>query len=115
MNYVIIGAGPAGVTAAETVRSVDKAGNILMISSEPEPPYSRMAIPYLLHGDIAEKGTYLRQTAGHYDDLKIDYKMAKVAGIDVVGRKVVTTDIEQIPYDRLLIATGATPIIPRFE
>ncbi len=115
MNYVIIGAGPAGVTAAETVRSVDKSGNILMLGGEPEPPYSRMAIPYLLHGDIAEQGTYLRQTAGHYDQLKIGYKMAKVAGIDVVGRKVVTTDIEQIPYDRLLIATGATPIIPRVE
>ena len=115
MNYVIIGAGPAGVTAAETIRSVDKTGKITIVGGEPEPPYSRMAIPYLLHGDIAEKGTYLRQQDTHYADLKIDYKMAKVAGIDAPNKKVVTSDIEQIPYDKLLLATGATPIIPRIE
>ena len=115
MNYVIIGAGPAGVTAAETVRSIDKTGSITILGGENEPPYSRMAIPYLLHGDIAEKGTYLRQKDSHYDDLNILYKKAKVAGIDVANKKVVTTGIEQIPYDRLLLATGATPIIPRIE
>lgn len=115
MDYVIIGAGPAGVTAAETVRSIDKTGSITMISAEPEPPYSRMAIPYLLHGDIAEKGTYLRQTDGHYDKLGIKYVNARVAGIDVPGRKVVTSEVGQIPYDRLLLATGASPIIPRVE
>ena len=115
MNYVIIGAGPAGVTAAEAVRSVDKHGSITIIGGEGEPPYSRMAIPYLLHGDIAEQGTYLRQKADHYDTLKITYKQAKVSGIDVPNRKVVTSTIEQIPYDKLLLATGATPIIPRVE
>ena len=115
MQYVIIGAGPAGVTAAETIRQTDKSGSITMIAGEGEPPYSRMAIPYLLHGDIAEKGTYLRQKDSHYNDLGIKVVYASVAGIDVPGKKVVTTDIEQIPYDRLLLATGATPIILRME
>lgn len=115
MNYVIIGAGPAGVTAAETVRSADKTGTITIIGSEGEPPYSRMAIPYLLHGDIEEKGTYLRQYKGHYDALQISFKPATVASIDAIGHNVITADAEHIPYDRLLIATGATPIIPRIE
>ena len=115
MQYVIIGAGPAGVTAAETIRQTDKSGSITMIAGEGEPPYSRMAIPYLLHGDIAEKGTYLRQQASHYNDLGIKVVYASVAGIDVPNRKVVTTGVDQIPYDRLLLATGATPIIPRIE
>jgi NADPH-dependent 2,4-dienoyl-CoA reductase/sulfur reductase-like enzyme len=52
MQYVIIGAGPAGVTAAETIRQQDKKGQIWLIAGEGEPPYSRMAIPYLLHGRI---------------------------------------------------------------
>ena len=106
MNYVIVGAGPAGVTAAEAIRGIDKIGQITILGGEPEPPYSRMAIPYLLHGDIAEKGTHLRQKDSHYDDLKINYKMAKVAGIDVANKKVVTSDVQQIPYDKLLLEIG---------
>ena len=62
MTYVIIGAGPAGVTAAETLRKADPAGEVVLIGGEPEPPYSRMAIPYLLTGMIDEAGTYLRKT-----------------------------------------------------
>ena len=46
MHYVIIGNGPAGVIAAETLRKGDPQGSITLIGDEPEPPYSRMAIPY---------------------------------------------------------------------
>ena len=60
MTYVIIGAGPAGVTAADTLRKADPGSEIVMIGAEPEPPDSRMAIPYVLTGIIAEEGTYLR-------------------------------------------------------
>ena len=115
MNYVIIGSGPAGVTAAETIRSVDKAGAITLIGGEGEPPYSRMAIPYLLHGDIAEKGTYLRQQDDHYKALNIKYVNEPVATIDAAARTVSTSGGGSISYDKLLIATGATPIIPRMD
>ena len=45
MQHVIVGAGPAGVVAAETLRKGDRAADIVLIGDEPEPPYSRMAIP----------------------------------------------------------------------
>ena len=48
MIYVVVGAGPAGVVAAEQLRKLDPLANIMVIGSEPEPPYSRMAIPYYL-------------------------------------------------------------------
>ncbi len=38
MRYVIVGAGPAGVTAAETLRRVDPEGTITLVGDEPEPP-----------------------------------------------------------------------------
>ncbi|MCH7555148.1 MAG: NAD(P)/FAD-dependent oxidoreductase, partial [Proteobacteria bacterium] len=60
MDYIIIGAGPAGVIAAETLRKCDPSGAITVIGSEAEAPYSRMAIPYLLAENIAEEGTHLR-------------------------------------------------------
>ena len=46
MRYMVIGAGPAGVIAAETLRKNDPGGQVTLVSGEPEPAYSRMAISY---------------------------------------------------------------------
>jgi NADPH-dependent 2,4-dienoyl-CoA reductase/sulfur reductase-like enzyme len=54
MKHVILGAGPAGVIAAETLRKHAPHDEIVLIGDEPEAPYSRMAIPYLLIGNIGE-------------------------------------------------------------
>ena len=67
---MIIGAGPAGVVAAETLRKCDPKADIAIIGDEPEPPYSRMAIPYLLVDNIEEPGTYLRDPNKHFKDLE---------------------------------------------
>lgn len=112
MKYVVLGAGPAGVTAAETIRGVDKSGEITLIGGEPEPPYSRMAIPYLLHGNIEERGTYLRQDDNHYNNLGIGYKTGRAGGIDTRNKVLYMSGGEEIAYDKLLLATGASPIIP---
>ena len=54
MKHVILGNGPAGVIAAETIRKLRAEDDILVVGDEPEPPYSRMAIPYLLMGNIEQ-------------------------------------------------------------
>jgi NAD(P)H-nitrite reductase large subunit len=112
MHHVILGAGPAGVTAAETLRKYSPGSQITMIGGEPEPPYSRMAIPYLLHGDIAENGTYLRQSPSHYDDLGINYRSGRAGAIDPKAQTLSLSGGDTIRYDRLLISTGASPIMP---
>ena len=58
MKHVILGAGPAGVIAAETLRKQAPGDEVVLIGDEPEAPYSRMAIPYLLMGNIGEPGTH---------------------------------------------------------
>ncbi|MGD9783089.1 MAG: NAD(P)/FAD-dependent oxidoreductase [Hyphomicrobiaceae bacterium] len=114
MHYVVLGAGPAGVTAAETLRSVDKTARITLVGGEAEPqPYSRMAIPYYIYGKIGESGTYLRQKPGHYDTLGIHYVTARAGGVDAAGKRLFISNGDTIGYDKLLIATGASPIIPR--
>ncbi|NJO54887.1 MAG: FAD-dependent oxidoreductase, partial [Bacteroidales bacterium] len=56
MKHVIIGNGPAGLVAAETLRQLQPEAEIALIGDEAEPPYSRMAIPYLLMERIDEQG-----------------------------------------------------------
>jgi NAD(P)H-nitrite reductase large subunit len=112
MDYVIIGNGPAGVIAAETLRKADPSGAIKLIGDEPAPPYSRMAIPYLLMGNIQEAGTYLRKDPDHFKKQKIDLVRGRVSRVDTGGRKVFLADGSQLAYDRLLIASGCTPVAP---
>ena len=112
MHHVILGAGPAGVTAAETIRKHAPGAQITLVSGEPEPPYSRMAIPYLLEGKVGEDGTYLRQQDNHYEDKKIAYKQGPVTKVDTGGKELTCADGSTLSYDKLLIATGAAPIRP---
>jgi NADPH-dependent 2,4-dienoyl-CoA reductase/sulfur reductase-like enzyme len=112
MNHIIIGNGPAGVIAAETIRKTDLSSQVLLIGDEPEPPYSRMAIPYLLIGNIGEPGTYLRKSEGHFEKLGIESLQGRVTRVDTQARKVSLEDGSVREYDRLLIATGSSPISP---
>ncbi len=112
MHYVIIGAGPAGVIAAETLRKYDKNSAITLIGDEPEPPYSRMAIPYLLMQNIEEKGTYLRKTGDHYQRLAIDLCHDRVIGLDTAQKQIHLQNDKTLGYGKLLIATGSYPIRP---
>ncbi|WP_341888708.1 FAD-dependent oxidoreductase [Variovorax sp. YR752] len=112
MNHVILGAGPAGVIAAETIRKHAPNDRIILVGDEPEAPYSRMAIPYLLIGNIQEEGTHLRHGAGHFESLCIERKQGRAKGIDTGRHQVHLEDGSSLPYDRLLIATGSSPVRP---
>ena len=112
MKYLILGNGPTGVIAAETLRQADPAGQIVMAGSENAPPYSRMAIPYLLEGNINESGTYLRKRAGHFESLGITLKSGRAVSLDQDRQRVLFHDGSHEDYDRLLIATGSHPVRP---
>lgn len=113
MKHVILGAGPAGVIAAETIRKHAPADEILVVGDEPEAPYSRMAIPYLLIGQIGEAGTHLRHGPDHYAKLRIDVRRGvRAKAVDTTARTVALDDGSSVPFDRLLIATGSRPASP---
>jgi NAD(P)H-nitrite reductase large subunit len=111
-HHVILGAGPAGVIAAETLRKHAPNDTITLVGDEPEAPYSRMAIPYLLIGNIEEQGTYLRKSATHFDDLRITQVKAKVTRVDATGKTVHLDNGKSLAFDKLLIATGSHPVRP---
>ena len=111
-HHLILGAGPAGVIAAETIRKSAPLDQITIVGDEPEPSYSRMAIPYLLMGNVDERGTYLRKSPTHFSDLDIDLVQAKVTAVDSQARTVALDNGQSLGFDTLLIATGSHPIRP---
>lgn len=80
------------------------------MGDEREAPYSRMAIPYLLMGNIGEEGTLLRKGARHYADLRIEAVQARATRLDTKARQVVLDKGSTLVFDTLLIATGSRPV-----
>ncbi|MDO8699898.1 MAG: FAD-dependent oxidoreductase [Rhodoferax sp.] len=111
-HHVILGAGPAGVIAAETIRKHAPHDTITIVGDEREPPYSRMAIPYLLIGNVDERGTYLRKNPSHFSDLNVNVVQALVKHVDIAIKKIALDTGEVIAFDTLLIATGSRPVRP---
>ncbi len=109
-KHLIIGTGPAGVIAAETLRKYDQQAEITLIGNEPEPPYSRMAIPYFLNHKITEQGTYLRKSSDHFKTKNINLLHNHVGHIDVGNSAVVLRNNQYLSYDKLLIASGSRPV-----
>ena len=112
MKHIILGNGPAGVIAAETLRHAAPDDDILLVGNEASPPYSRMAIPYLLEGNIDERGTYLRKADDHFAKLRIEQRRGRAVAVDSEKRRILFDDGHFEPYDRLLVATGSHPVRP---
>ncbi len=112
MRHLILGNGPAGVIAAETIRKYSPDDEIVVVGAERGAPYSRMAIPYLLTGKIDEAGTHLRKEAGHFERLRIRLETGAARAVDAAARTVSLEDGRVLPFDRLLVATGSVPIRP---
>ena len=112
MKHIILGNGPAGVVAAETLRHAAPDDDILLVGNEASPPYSRMAIPYLLEGNIDERGTYLRKADDHFAKLRIEQRRGRAVAVDSEKRRILFDDGHFEPYDRLLVATGSHPVRP---
>jgi NADPH-dependent 2,4-dienoyl-CoA reductase/sulfur reductase-like enzyme/nitrite reductase/ring-hydroxylating ferredoxin subunit len=110
-RIVIIGGGAAGFAAAEMLRRQDYRGSIVMLSNDTAPPVDRpnLSKDYLA-GSAPEDWLPLRPD-GFYAEAAIDLRLkTEVTSIDTKARYVVLADGKTIPYDRLLLATGAEPV-----
>jgi NADPH-dependent 2,4-dienoyl-CoA reductase/sulfur reductase-like enzyme len=110
MKIIIIGAGPAGVSAAETVHTFDRQAELTMLTDEPHPPYSPPAMAdHFIHGS----DLHLWRPADWAEQTGVDYRSGvRVAAIEPEAHLIRLADGEQLSYDQLLIATGARLYAP---
>lgn len=105
-DYLIIGGGIAGVTAAEAIRGEDPAGTIGILSDERHLLYSRVLLPSYLKKRIKRERVFLR-TAKDFTRRRIDLYRDKAAiAVDIKRREVAAADGETFGYKKLLIASG---------
>ena len=108
---MIVGGGAAGFAAAEMLRRRDYSGSIVMLSDDLAAPVDRpnLSKDYLA-GSAQEDWLPLRPES-YYTKAGIDLRLnAEVAGLETKSREVVLAGGERVPYDRLLLATGAEPV-----
>ena len=112
-RHVVVGAGPAGLRAIETIRAHESDSSITLIGDE--AAYSRMVLPYYLAGDIQEKALFTGDD-GYFAGLNVETKFgAQVTGIDAAAKSVSLSDGSTVEYDDLLIATGSSATRPPID
>lgn len=112
MEYVIIGNGVAGTTAAAAIRKNDPSGTIRLITDEAHPFYSRIRLMEYLSGEADLAKLQIKKEAW-YQENKIALTLSdRVTDIAPAGRQVTTASGKKFTYDRLLLATGADSFLP---
>lgn len=110
-HYLIVGAGLAGATAAETLRAEGATGRIVLLGDEDQPPYQRppLSKSFLTLTQTPRASTVLAE--GAWRDLDIELVLGcRVSRLDTVRRTLHTEAGAPWTYDQLLIATGARPL-----
>ncbi len=111
-DYVIIGNGVAGTTAAENIRKNDKEGPITMVTEEELPFYYRVRLNEYIAGDVTEQGLITKKDEW-YREQNIELKTGtRISGADSIEKIISTDNNQKFSYDRLLVATGSHSFIP---
>src|SRR3989344_3928471 len=107
VDYLIVGGGVAGVTAAETIRENDSQSSVAIISDENEPLYSRIQLPHYLRAEFGLEGVYLRKWE-NYQQKNIRIFAPKTASaLDTESKILTLDDGQKLIFSKLLIASGS--------
>lgn len=114
-DLLIIGNGPAAISAAEAIREVDRERGITIVSSEPWPAYTPCFLSRYLSGEVPREVLFMKDE-GFYEELGIEFMPGKVVvSLDTSERRVRLSDGGAITYRGLIIAAGASAIVPSIE
>lgn len=107
---MVVGASLAGFRAAEELRTAGHDGPITVVGDEPHAPYERPPLSkQVLAGTQPPAATAIHPATGSVDDLALDFRLgASATGLDLAARTVQLGGGDRLPYDGLVIATGAS-------
>ncbi|WP_345679101.1 NAD(P)/FAD-dependent oxidoreductase [Yinghuangia aomiensis] len=108
-HIVVVGGGPAGVTAVETLRREGHAGPIVLVTGEPGLPYDRPPLSKQVLTGAWESDRIRLRAAAHYRDLGVTMAHARATALDRDRRRLRLDDGGDLAYDGLIIATGVRP------
>ena len=109
---VVVGAGVAGVSAAEAARATAPGTPVVLLSNEPVPPYYRLRLIELFEG-LTDPAAFQLHPPGWYADAGIDLRLSTtVTGIDPEKRYLRILDGTRLPYSSLVLAMGSTSFLP---
>ncbi len=108
-DFLIIGGGIAGTTAAESLRAKDRHASIAILDAEPHPLYSKVLIPFYLKKKIKRDSLFLRQTSDYAAKMISLFPSTEVAKADYDRREVATLNGRIFSYRKLLLASGGRP------
>ena len=112
MRILIIGAGAAGLSALKAIREIDSDAEVTVVKRESAPPYSLSSLPFNLAGEIKYEKMG-RFSERYFQDMNANVVIGRVYGILTDAKKVILEGGREIHYDKLLIASGSSPIMPR--
>ena len=101
-NYMIIGTGPAGVSAAEAIHELEPESQITLVGDEDSGFYSRPGLAYYLTGELSERQLSLRQAS------KFRCIKTTISSIRPKEHQLIAENGKRLVYDKLLIATGSS-------
>lgn len=110
MRYAIVGNGAAGWTAAQTLKNLDPEGEIIIFSDEPYRPYYRPLITNFVEEGTA-RNLFMPVEDGPGPAIR-QYLSQRLVGLEPQAKRLLGEDGQTWDYDRLLLATGASPVIP---
>ncbi len=113
-RYIIIGGGIAGVSAAEAVHALQPEADISLISEEHYLPYFRMSLTRYLAGEVEREKLTLHEQQWYLHNHITILLNTHVEAIDAEAKQISLADGQKLPYDKLILASGAHPIMPPF-
>lgn len=114
LKVVVIGNGVAGEAACSAIRSQSREITITLISEDSYPFYSPCILARYISGEMERSGLFLKGLADYERegiDLLLDHRVERIDPL----RKRAFLPGREIAYDRLILATGSRPVLPRIE
>ena len=112
-KYVIVGNSAGAIGAVEAIRQVDKEGSIIILSEESYPVYSRPMISEYLAGEV-DLDQMLYRPRDFYAKNRVETVLSrKAVSLDLTNKLVKLEDGSEINWEKLLLATGGVPFVPR--